>query len=776
MGGRSGSGSVVRWTGRLIFGGVSLGTLHKRRQQGDPASLSARPAKEGPTSPSVVAADSRRRWFRVGAAVLVPAVGLVLLEFALRLAGYGYSASFLVRHPAAGPNVWVENQRFPWRFFPRTLARHPNPALLSPVKPAGVCRVLVLGESAAEGDPAPAFGFSRILQVLLQERHPGTRFEVVNLAFTAINSHVIVPIARDCQRLQGDVWLIYLGNNEVVGPFGTGTIFGRQSPPLHVIRANLAFKATRTGQLFDAVMQQVTPSREAAHGWGGMTMFLGEQVRRDDPRLAVLRDNFQKNLQDIIALGRGAGARVVVSTIVSRLRDWPPFGSLHRADLTEAQRLEWERLYQVGVAAETAGDMPGAIRSYEQAARIDSEFAELHFRWGRCFLTLGQPEDARAHFALARDFDTLRFRSDSRLNELIRQTVAAQPGGEVRLLDAEKSFERQSTNGIPGAEWLYEHVHFTFTGNYLLARLFAEEVAAALPPSARPDSAASRVWLSEDECASRLGYTDSQRYEIANLLRRRFEEPIYRQQLDHAERVTQVEQELASLRGAAKPAARHRALLVCRRALASAPDDWVLHDLTARLLGGLDDRAAAESEWRQVSRLIPHAALSYTEIGKLQQQQGNAHEAIVAFCRAIEVNPDHAEAYVGLGSVYSQQGRRTDAIRSFRKALRLDPTRQEAADGLAKLSAGSARHRRRRLRLATNFLQPRSRRLPQRGAPPDGRRLDTTTEPNSAPSAPGCRAQTSRMPASQPRLSCSSSSRQTPPTGWPSTSCWRIDC
>ncbi len=695
----------------MIFGGVSLGTLHERPKQREPFSPIARPAKAGATSLNAVAADRRRRWFRLAAA-LVPVLGLVLLELVLRLAGYGYPTAFLVRHAATGPDLLVENQRFPWRFFPRTLARHPNPVVISPVKPAGVYRILVLGESAAEGDPAPAFGFSRILQILLRERYPGTRFEVVNVAFTAINSHVIVPIARDCRRLQGDVWLVYMGNNEVVGPFGTGTIFGRQSPPLPILRANLALKATRTGQLLDAVRQQVRPSREAAEGWGGMTMFAGEQVRRDDPRLAVLRSQFQTNLQDIIALGWGAGARVVVSTMVSRLRDWPPFASLHRADLTEAQRVEWEKLYQAGVAADAAGDLPGAIRSYEQAAQLDNEFAELHFRWGRCCLTLGRREEARNHFVLARDFDPLRFRTDSRLNELIRQTVAAQPGDGVRLLEADKVFDRQSTNGIPGAEWLYEHVHFTFAGNYLLARLFAEEVAAVLPPSARSQSLVTRDWLSEDECASRLGYTDSQHYEIANLIRLRFEEPIYSQQLDNAERLSRMQQELANLRGAAKPAARRRAVEACRRALASAPDDWVLHDLTARLLGGLNDCAAAEAEWRQVSRLIPHAGGPHTEIGKLRQQQGNAPEAIAAFSRAIEVNPDYAEAYLGLGSVYSQQGRRSEAIRSFRKALQLDPTRREAVDGLAKLSAGSTRRPRRRR------LQPSTGSLPSDPAPP----------------------------------------------------------
>lgn len=55
------------------------------------------------------------------------------------------------------------------------------------------------------GDPQPAYGASRYLEVLLRERFPHEKFEVVNLGVTAINSHVILPIAREvASRGQGD--------------------------------------------------------------------------------------------------------------------------------------------------------------------------------------------------------------------------------------------------------------------------------------------------------------------------------------------------------------------------------------------------------------------------------------------------------------------------------------------------------------------------------------------------------------------------------------------
>jgi len=150
----------------------------------------------------------------------------------------------------------------------------------SQAKASDTVRIFVFGESAAYGDPEPDFGLPRMLQAMLSLRHPGVRFEVVNAAMTAINSHAILPIARDCAGADGDIWVIYMGNNEVVGPFGAGTVFGSPAPPpLPLIRATLAFKTTRTGQWLDSVRQWLQKPPPERSEWGGMEMFLNQQVR-----------------------------------------------------------------------------------------------------------------------------------------------------------------------------------------------------------------------------------------------------------------------------------------------------------------------------------------------------------------------------------------------------------------------------------------------------------------------------------------------------------------
>ena len=187
----------------------------------------------------------------------------------LRLAGFGYPTAFLLKSSNHGENTFVQNNQFGWRFFGPRAARQPDATSIPREKPPDTIRIFVFGESAAYGDPQPRFGLPRMLEAMLELRHPDKKFEVVNAAMTGINSHVILPLARDCAEANGDVWVIYMGNNEVVGPFGAGTVFGGQTMPLPLIRAGLALKATRTGQLFDALRGAAQKTAAGQRRMGG---------------------------------------------------------------------------------------------------------------------------------------------------------------------------------------------------------------------------------------------------------------------------------------------------------------------------------------------------------------------------------------------------------------------------------------------------------------------------------------------------------------------------
>ncbi|MFO1514343.1 MAG: tetratricopeptide repeat protein [Verrucomicrobiota bacterium] len=657
----------------------------KQKQAAVPRAEAARPVPQALKNLS-----ARRKWsFRVAALVGVPALLFAIVELALCLIGYGYSSSFFISNPVAGQNTLVENRQFSRRYFSKELMRPPRPLVFAPAKPRQTMRIFIFGESAAEGDPAPAFGFARILQVLLRDRYPDQNIEVINTAVTAINSHVIRPIARECADYSADVWVIYMGNNEVVGPFGSGTVFGAQTPSLPVIRAGIALKATRTGQLLDSALE--SRGQRGPRAWAGMEMFLKQQVRESDPRMATVYSHFESNLSDIIAYGVRSGAKVVVSTVGSNLRDCAPLASLHRTDLSPSDSAAWERLYQAGVALENEGKFTEAVGQYEKAAQLDGQFADLQFHLARCNLALNRPDEARRHFLLARDLDTLRFRADSHLNEIIRRLAGQWQGRGVRLADAEAALARESADGTPGAEWFYEHVHLTFPGNYLVARQMAEQVIQCIPNT---NSGQVKVndgsFLSLAECARRLGLTDWEQLQMAEEMQRRTSRPPFTNQLDHAADAERRKKAVSDLRNRDQtnfPSA----VVIYEQALALADADWQLHDRFAGALLEHGDKTNAVEHWQKVVQLLPHRIQTYDLLGSALLEQARLNEAEVCYRPALTLDPDLVICCHRLGQVCLAQNRGEEALSEL---LRGVPTAQVGRThnhlGLALLQLGKA--------------------------------------------------------------------------------------
>lgn len=612
-----------------------------------------------------------RLWcFRLLAAVLVPAVLLSLVELALRLLGAGYPTGFLLASRLGPEAVFVQNDRFGWRFFGRDLARWPCPFSLTQTKSTNIVRILVLGESAARGEPQPDFGLPRMLEALLSLRYPGVRFEVVNAAMTAINSHAILPIARDCVPAQADIWVLYIGNNEVVGPFGAGTVFGSQTLPLPLIRASLALKATRSGQWLERGLEAVRPSPADDTVWGGMAMFLGQQVRADDSRMRAVYSHFERNLTDIVATGRRTGAGIVLSTVAVNLKDCPPFASMLRPGM--AQRARWEECYQQGIAAQAAGRLADAEAAYREAAGMDSTHAELQFRLGQCAVAAGNFAAAREHFQAACDQDTLRFRCDSQLNTRIRHLATNYAGGRVLLADAERALTLGSAGGSPGEQWFYEHVHLTFAGNHLLATVIAEEVKKLLPAWAAAHEAMQQ-WPGVPACAQRLGWSRWQEAAALNSIAATLNDPPFTGQWQHQERMQQLEATLADCNATLQAEGVGPARAVVESALRLAPLDAVLQKQAATLGRVAGDLSRAEAAARRALELLPNDPEGWALLGSILAGQQKLVEAEAAYRRAFQFGPQGVRSHLELAGALVTLGRSEEAVREYRSLLKQKP-------------------------------------------------------------------------------------------------------
>ncbi len=630
----------------------------------------------------------RRRWlFRLAAVVLGPALAFGCLELVLRVAGYGYpTAFFLDGSKVEGAAVWVDNPAFGRRMFPRSLHDIPQPVpfALPKVKAEGTYRVFVLGESAAQGFPDPATSFARVLEVMLRAAYPERRFEVVNTAMVAINSHVALPIARECAEHQPDLLVVHLGNNEVVGPFGAAGVLGPFAPNAGLVRANLAIKTARSGQLLDRVLRGLGRGQPSPTVWDGMAMFVNSRVRDDDGRLPPIYAHFRQNLDDVCRAAESAGAPVVLCTIPVNLKDCAPFGSLHAPGLDGERLQEWERLYQDGQRLQAGKKYAEAVRRYEQAGRIDDSFADLAYRLGACFAALGENEQARRQYLRARDLDVYRFRSDATINDTVRAVAAAHEAAGARLADAERSFAEGSPGGLPGEDLFLEHVHMTFRGSYLLARTVFEALTRSPPPGLGPPVGRPAP-LSESDCAERLAYTEWSELEFGTkMYDQLLQGPPFTFQADHKERCRRWEERLVALRSALHSGGMKKAIAGYRKAVQRDGRDWMLRLNFGQLLTEAGQWEQAKEQYEALLDCLHHSVTGHCKLGTVKLKLDLPRAAETEFREALRLQADSLEANLGLAEALEGQGKTQEAQALFEGQVRTHPKSAAALDALGR--------------------------------------------------------------------------------------------
>ena len=624
-----------------------------------------------------------RLWlFRVIAVTVIPALLFLLLEISLRVVGYGFPTTTAIKHKVNTITSYCNNTKFAWRFFHPNIARTTDPFVFPASKSKDTYRIFVMGASAAAGTPDGAFCFGRILQVMLRLLYPKTNFEVITPAMPAINSHVVLEIADDCTRYQSDLFIIYLGNNEVVGPYGAGTVFSPLSSNLFLIRLGIALKAAKLGQLITNLLESAGTGDDPKI-WRGLEMFLEKQVRADSTNLGIVYRHFQRNLQDIRRLACESGINIIFCTVPTNLKDNPPFASLHRPNLTDAEKKSWDELNQRGIVCETDGNYAEAVERYLTAAEIDSCYANLQFRLGRCYWAMGEYEKSKERYIQACQLDTLRFRADKQINEIIRNIACDRAAEGVYLLDAVRTFEKNSPHEIAGEELFLEHVHMNFKGNYLLAKAIFEQAEKILPERIKLNKADERPFPTEEECARYLAYTDWDRYRIADEVLDGFiKQAPFTNQLYHNLRVSQMEQKLKVLKASLSPEVLSEVEGQYRWAIQQTPSDYELHWKYGELLEDLGNYDAAARQYRLVLDYMPYHFEAYAKLGLLFGKGGDLDEAIAHNLEAVRIYPIFAEAYVNLGFAYHLQGRLDKAVEHYSKAIRLKPDQAQAYNNL----------------------------------------------------------------------------------------------
>lgn len=121
------------------------------------------------------------------------------------------------------------------------------------------------------------------------------------------------------------------------------------------------------------------------------------------------------------------------------------------------------------------------------------------------------------------------------------------------------------------------------------------------------------------------------------------------------------------------------------QALALKPDAPDIHQGLATVCFQLRDLPSAAYHFKEVTRLDPHRAGAFINLGALYNLLDQHDDAINALRKAIQLDPQRAEGFYNLGLVYKRKGQTDLAVHAYREALRVNPRLADAAYNLGNL-------------------------------------------------------------------------------------------
>ena len=583
--------------------------------------------------------NMRNKLFTIITVVVIPVLFFVLVEFALRLVGVGTHYQYFNQIDIDGEAFYQENPDFADQFYPPSLNVGPLQNTFAAERSDDRLRVFVLGGSAAMGFPHKNHGVDRLLAAQLRELFPNKDVEVVNTAMTSVNSHVVYQVAKTLPAESADVAVILMGNNEVVGPYGPGTFNQNFLSSLSAIRALQALKRTRLWQLLDSALSEVQSSDAKADlEWQGMQMFVDNGVAEDDPRMSAVYEHFEGNLRDIVDTLDAKGMHVVLSTVPVNLRQSAPFLSVSRDDISAGDETKLTALRERAELQALNGRWREAQDLWQQAIALDAGHADSHFQLATSLENLGEYALARSHYERALDLDGLRFRADTRINAIIEGVAREYDSSQVSFVHSSKGFDRASAPYAPGWDLLVEHVHYDFSGNAVLARIFARAIARHLSPTTPPKL------LKPEEVAARIGFPNHETIENLKNLQGMAKQPPFPGQSNYQDYLAFLATELSSVTaevGEPKDVVRRR-----QQVLVDGEGDWKLHFEMIALARHLKNKQAQYYHLDQLFKLYPHNRESYINLATLLSQDGRWAEVIPLLERSLSYTRGREELIV----------------------------------------------------------------------------------------------------------------------------------
>lgn len=389
------------------------------------------------------------------------------------------------------------------RFFPPHLRRQPGLAgAFSARKEPGTVRVFALGASTLVGYPnARGTDFPRFLELMLADVFPARRFEIINCGITAVNSHCLLDFSREVvEHYDPDLLVVYAGHNEFIGPYGPTTPFVGFGSARSLIRAHMFLQRSRLYHGARELMFALSSFLGTKPATFGLHLATEEIDWTQDSYSRVVA-NYRANLDAMVTAAAEQGVPVLLSTLVSNLKDFYPLrsecGGLDSADgqLLAAEVMDLAR----------QGQHERAQARVLEGLRRSPQCAAVHFEMARLHHGAGHYREAKAFYIQARDLDRVPFRAPTVFNEVVREI--GQRHANAIVSDVEGAFAAATPGGITGDELLTDYLHPTVYGHHLLARTLVEDLANSAVASKWGPAQPASIGKFE-HYRDRLGYSE----------------------------------------------------------------------------------------------------------------------------------------------------------------------------------------------------------------------------------------------------------------------------
>lgn len=421
------------------------------------------------------AQQKRERVFKI-ILLALPLFFLLVMESLLRVFDYGGDLALFIPKEEA-PGLMRINENVGRRYFSaKEVLPETSNDVFPATKAANAYRIFFLGGSSTFGYPYAHNGsMSKMLGQRLADYFPDRRIEIVNLGMPAINSFSLLDYADEILAQQPDALVIYAGHNEFYGALGAGSTESLGASR-GFINFYLKLQRIKIMLLLRDGVEKVKGLFVSAISAPPKSNTLMEQMVSDDAipfgsaTYHRAHEFFRANLAELITKAQQKKVRVLLSELVSNVREQEPFVSLYAPN---TDRTAYQKALAAAAAVESEGQYQIALVRYDSLLQIDAQPAITHFRRGRVLEALHEHEAAREAYERARDLDGLRFRASSDLNKTLRELAQTH---NVPLVPMVRAFERESPHGLIGNNLMLEHLHPNLRGYFLMGRAVAESM------------------------------------------------------------------------------------------------------------------------------------------------------------------------------------------------------------------------------------------------------------------------------------------------------------